>query len=226
MKGNSFAGIDKYKYPIIEIMAKPIIDTIAPELISFSPSLEEPIKPDQKISFVFSEPLYSEEGDITDPDVLADIISVEDFNGDNYYDFTIEFDSLFTSFSIQPTGLEEGKSYYISIYGFSDSTGNESDEYDFSFETLSNATADKKLIPRDNFDLYPNPAKEYIELTGKHLLYSKIEILDLSGRVQYAKITEICDEKARLNVQALPTGAYIVRVISNNQLSQIRFIKQ
>ena len=165
-------------------------------------------------------------GDITDPEVLGDIISVEDINGDNYYDFIIEFDSLFRSFSIQAIGLEEGKFYYISIYGFSDSSGNECDEFDFSFETLRNASVDKKVIPGKIFDLYPNPAEDYILITGKYLLNSKIEILDLFGRPVFTKITEITDEKVRLNIQALPTGAYLIRIFFHNQISQLRFIKQ
>ncbi len=226
MKGNVFVGIDKYKYPIIEVMAEPAIDSVAPQLISISPSLDEPIKPDQKISFVFSEPLYSTEGDITDPDILGDIISVEDINGDNYYDFTIEFDSLFRSFSIQPIGLEEGKSYYIYMYGFSDSTGNECDEFDFSFETLTKTSVEKKLIPGKFFDLYPNPAEDYIQISGKNLLNSKIEILDFFGRPELIKITEKSNENARLNIRALPTGAYVIRVFFSNQVSQQRFIKQ
>jgi len=225
IKGNPFSGIDKNSYPIFEVMAQDIIDSTAPEIVSVEPSLDEPISLDQKIKFVFNEPLYSGEGEITDPDVLADIISVQDLTEDNYYDFIIEFDSLFTSFTILPLGLEKGKTYFISIYGFSDSIGNECEEFIYTFETEQVADRVRPSVRKESLLIFPNPAGRILQIGGNNFIKSAIEVLDICGKRRNITITEQSDDKILLDISALKSGIYIVQIENNGEMKRGRFIK-
>jgi len=225
IKGNPFPGIDKNSYPIFEVMAQDIIDSTAPEIVSIEPSLDQPISLDQKLKFVFSEPLYSTEGEITDPDVLADIICVQDLNEDNYYDFIIEFDSLFTSFTILPLGLDEGKTYFISMYGFSDSTGNECEEFIYTFETEQVVDRVKPIVTKESLLIFPNPAGKILQIVGNNFTKSRIEVLDICGKPRNVSITEQYNDKILLDISTLKSGIYIVLVENKGEMRRARFIK-
>jgi hypothetical protein len=226
LKGNPFHGMDKDSYPVFEVMREIIPDSLAPILVSTDPSLDEPISLDQKIRFVFNEPLYSQEGDITDPDVLGDIISVQDINGDNFYDFIIEFDSLFTSFSILPIGLEEGKAYFIAFYGFSDSIGNECDEFIFTFEIEKSIKSGNLTFSNISLLAYPNPVQNYLQIVGSNFEQSKIEILDICGRPGNVQIIERSNDKIILDISGLSTGIYLIIIDNNKEMRRARFMKR
>ncbi len=75
------------------------------------------------------------------------------------------------------------------------------------------------------FALYPNPTTDYIEFAFKsqneHIISA--EIFDLSGR----KIARPEIKNNRINVQSLPTGAYIVLLENDNgKLFSKRFLKK
>jgi hypothetical protein len=225
IKGNMFSGLHKDEFPVFNILKTKIIDSLAPELLRLEPALDYPIGLDQKIHFIFNEPLYSPEGDITDPDVLGDIISIQDLSGDNYYDFIIEFDSLFTSFTILPLGLEEGKTYFISIYGLADSTGNECDEFIYTFETTVNSASGRSVKQMKSVHLYPNPAQNFLQIAGKDLMNSRIQIFDILGRSGIVQTKELSDEKIIFDISSLETGVYFIIIKNKEGLYQMRFIK-
>jgi hypothetical protein len=62
------------------------------------------------------------------------------------------------------------------------------------------------------FDVYPNPASDYIivNCTLGHDQNSKIDIIDLTGRIVYSQKTN--DVTENINISNLPEGVYFVSV--------------
>lgn len=74
------------------------------------------------------------------------------------------------------------------------------------------------------FHLYPNPADEQItiELRDASSKY-QVEILDILGRkVFYSEIQKV----GVINISALVSGAYLVKINSENKANVVRFIKK
>ncbi|MGB3344062.1 MAG: T9SS type A sorting domain-containing protein [Aequorivita sp.] len=74
------------------------------------------------------------------------------------------------------------------------------------------------------FHLYPNPAREQliIEMTDASSTY-QIEIIDMLGKKIYnTKIQKM----GQIDVSALATGTYLVKLNSNSQATTVRFVKQ
>lgn len=223
--GNAFNGIDASSYPVFEVTREINPDTIAPSLVSIEPSLELPLRLDQSIRFVFNEPLYSAKGDLTNPNIIGDIISIHDSMSNSPYNYILEFDSLFTSFTILPVGLEVGKRYYISINGFSDSSGNVCEEFKFNFETEKIANSERINFPKETLLVFPNPAQNYLKIIGYDLIQSEIELLDITGKSKKAKILEWSNNKIILNISSLSIGSYIIQIENKNEMRRARFIK-
>ena len=200
-------------------------DTAAPSLVSVEPSLELPIRINESIRFVFNEPLYSAKGDLTNPDVVRDIISIRDSVSNSPYNYILEFDKLFTSFTILPLGLEDGKTYYISINGFSDSSGNECGEFIFNFEIEKIVNSERNNFTKESLLVFPNPAKNNLYIIGCDFIQSEIELLDITGRIENAKVLEWSDDKITLNISTLSIGSYIIEIKKKKELRQSRFIK-
>lgn len=69
-----------------------------------------------------------------------------------------------------------------------------------------------------SFVVYPNPSSDMIFVSGSHNL-EKMELLDLNGMlIQTTELTY-------MNVQALPTGMYLIRCTMNGVTSTKRFTK-
>jgi hypothetical protein len=69
-----------------------------------------------------------------------------------------------------------------------------------------------------SFVVYPNPSSDMIFVSGSQNL-EKMELLDLSGML--LQITE----STYMNVQAIPTGMYLIRCTMNGETSTKRFTK-
>lgn len=224
LSGNPFPGISKENYPMFKVAPKPLQDTIGPNIISIEPSLDLPFKIDQYIRFIFNEPLYSWKGELTNPDIIGDIISIRDSSA-NYYNFKIEFDSLFTSFELLPLGLEPGKSYCISFYGFSDSSGNKATDFIFNFETEKIISSERKNFTKESLQAYPNPANDVIQVMGNNLIQALITITDISGRPEIVKVMKCLNDKIVLNISFYAAGVYIINLDNKKEKKQVRFLK-
>ena len=76
----------------------------------------------------------------------------------------------------------------------------------------------------DEFRLYPNPAREQltVETNDASSIY-QLEIIDMLGKKVYN--TEI-QKMGQIDVSALATGTYLVKLNSNSQTATVRFVKQ
>ena len=74
----------------------------------------------------------------------------------------------------------------------------------------------------NNFDIYPNPANDKIEISVSQK--SQINILDIEG--QLIKTLAASGTKTNVDISALPCGVYVVLVKTEKGISVKKFIKE
>ena len=72
-----------------------------------------------------------------------------------------------------------------------------------------------------NFSIYPNPATQYVRITGGKLMGAKVIITDMTGRtMKQIKI----NGNATINLTGLTPGIYNISVYANNKVSTQKLI--
>jgi hypothetical protein len=76
-----------------------------------------------------------------------------------------------------------------------------------------------KIIEKNNFTIYPNPAKNNVQLTmnNEQLVGSRIEIVNING--QTVKQITMYNEQCTINVEGLSKGIYFVKLIGEKGVS-------
>ena len=74
-----------------------------------------------------------------------------------------------------------------------------------------------------SFELYPNPASNELNIVTKQKA-QKLKILDMNGRLILEK--EIVNTSIQVDINHLPTGIYVVELISDDARSFARFTKK
>ena len=78
-----------------------------------------------------------------------------------------------------------------------------------------------------NFYLSPNPVASELNIkTTKGLILDKISIYDITGRKIFSSVSKEQQPNISINVEALSKGVYILRVSSNENSSDLKFIKK
>jgi hypothetical protein len=82
-------------------------------------------------------------------------------------------------------------------------------------------------LSNTNFYISPNPvASELYIKTTKGLILDKISIYDITGREIFSSVSKEQQPNISINVEGLSKGVYILRVSSNENSSDIKFIKK
>ena len=81
-----------------------------------------------------------------------------------------------------------------------------------------------KQLSGSNFQLYPNPAKEYISIQLDHPVSSGIEILNTDGTIVQSVSTPGLNPK--IHIENLPSGLYFIKVTNTEGTGIQKFIKQ
>ncbi len=114
-----------------------------------------------------------------------------------------------------------------------DSFTNEANIYfDYNFPILTNkATSTFKTLGTQDFEfsnyfnIYPNPAKEILNITTKNSIELKsIDIYDVLGQLVIA--VPNAENVSKVDVSNLRTGNYILKVKTDNGTSSAKFIKK
>ena len=87
----------------------------------------------------------------------------------------------------------------------------EEGNYSSAFLVKIGGTMGVDDLDKHSFQLYPNPAKDFVNLKGLEK-GTQIRILDLSGKLIHAKTTT--SETVQIHLQHLNSGVYIVETIS------------
>jgi|GEM_PF-2073354 len=80
-------------------------------------------------------------------------------------------------------------------------------------------------IDENQFELYPNPAHDYITLKMPgELKNSTADIINIQGQV--LKSVSVTNNQKHLDINALPTGVYLLRIQSDENQFVKKFVKQ
>ncbi|HWY98068.1 MAG TPA: T9SS type A sorting domain-containing protein, partial [Bacteroidia bacterium] len=90
-------------------------------------------------------------------------------------------------------------------------------------------TAVRPIINTDAITVYPNPATQNLNIKFSYAkaATAKINIVDVTGRVLMESGCEATSGGTMsLNISALPTGVYFVKVTANNSFQVVKFVKE
>ena len=76
----------------------------------------------------------------------------------------------------------------------------------------------------NNISLYPNPAKEYIDVRVDEFNVSNLEVYDVYGKL--INTVNVIDNPTRINVSNLAAGMYFVRVTTEEGVATKSFVKK
>jgi hypothetical protein len=82
-------------------------------------------------------------------------------------------------------------------------------------------------LSNTNFYISPNPVASELNIkTTKALILDKISIYDITGREIFSSVSKEQQPNISINLEGLSKGVYILRVSSNENSSDIKFIKK
>jgi hypothetical protein len=76
----------------------------------------------------------------------------------------------------------------------------------------------------NSISLYPNPAKEYIDVRVDKLHVTGMEVYDVYGKL--INTVSVIDNPTRINVSGLASGMYFVRVTTEQGVVTKSFVKK
>lgn len=89
-------------------------------------------------------------------------------------------------------------------------------------KVVHNTTASSQQFFTENFNLYPNPTSDVLNISSKNGLEMKeIKITDLSGR-----IVRTLNNASTINVSDLSAGTYLIDITTNEGKASSKFIKK
>jgi uncharacterized repeat protein (TIGR03803 family) len=94
----------------------------------------------------------------------------------------------------------------------------------FSDDNIEVVTGDLKFGP-GLLSIYPNPTNDFMVLSGIEGGVSDIAVIDVLGRSISIKL-ERFENLATADVRALSPGLYVIRIEAQNNIQQLKFIKQ
>jgi len=85
---------------------------------------------------------------------------------------------------------------------------------------LTEAVPTREITSTIDFQIFPNPANEYLQLNGEFGQTFQIQIFNISGKLLLQKANE-----KNINIAVLPIGEYVVRIVGNDYFGTEKFTK-
>ncbi len=92
------------------------------------------------------------------------------------------------------------------------------------FTTTDGVLSTQNVNAELAFDVYPNPASDFIILKNKDYNWDSFSIYNMNGQLIYNNV--ITNDNSPINIQELPKGNYVIRVKNKDYQSSKLFIKQ
>ena len=119
--------------------------------------------------------------------------------------------------SVTATGLPEGTIVYARVWGFGTTVGSfEISAYDASL--LSTDT-----FANGKFTYYPNPVKSVLNLSFTRNI-TNVEVFNLIGQQVIAK--SVNETQSEIDMSALASGTYVLKVTADGQVKTLKVIKE
>jgi hypothetical protein len=126
-----------------------------------------------------------------------------------------------TTNSYNITGLTGLTTYEIQVQADC-GNGNVSDWCTAITAQTTNVGIENHLL--NSISLYPNPAKEYIDVRVDELNVTSMEVYDVYGKL--INTVNVIDNPTRINVSSLASGMYFVRVTTEQGTATKSFVKK
>lgn len=122
---------------------------------------------------------------------------------------------------------EAGDSTYYKLYFTDFTSGMEDGKYTFMQEEIWMVSAADNELPDRFLQVYPNPARDNIQVVFDLYGRADIEIVDMTGRLVHSRDYEASGfTSLSLDLGMLNPGIFFVRVSSGNRSDVLRFIKE
>ena len=123
----------------------------------------------------------------------------------------------FLGLNINPFNIPGSGKVRISVYETGTSPGDTVTWIISSAPAAINENSERRL------EVYPNPATDLVSITGIESSDLTLQVFDMLGKeVPHAPSSQ----PGKIDVSALPPGAYFIRITVNEQTSVLRFIKK
>ena len=106
------------------------------------------------------------------------------------------------------------------MYTFTVTKPNNNDAVDMTVVVSGESVPE---VSQNGYTYYPNPAKNYLMVESESMV-DECTIFSISGQKMYSKTVNA--ESFDLNVESLPAGVYILRLVSNGEVQNCRFVKE
>lgn len=121
-----------------------------------------------------------------------------------------------------PTSAKFAFRYFVTNGGPS---GNNSDLIGIDSFSVDSPTASAQDFFRMNFAMYPNPAKNELNLIAKNgLAINEIQVIDLNGRI-VKTVQRAFESEMQINVSDLTSGVYMIDIKTEEGTATSKFIK-
>ena len=167
-------------------------------------------------------------------------------NGTNWYSIPSDndanpfwFHSPYTSFTFETQGYEVKRRTLTGLSILMNNINNVKFRFKFSSEdyttaegcafddfriyqddTLANITNTKNVSVKNNFEIYPNPAKDFINIKFSENSNNQFEIINIAGTK--VKTIHVNNNTEKIDISGLKAGVYFIK--SNENI--VKFIKQ
>ncbi|WP_298535707.1 T9SS type A sorting domain-containing protein [uncultured Algibacter sp.] len=106
--------------------------------------------------------------------------------------------------------------------GFDFINGDESVRLDYMFLT-NEVTASVEDLLASNFNIYPNPAKDYVSIVSKNITIRSVEIYNVIGK--RLLVSNILNDN-KLNISSLNSGVYLLKINANGKSVVKKIVKE
>ncbi|WP_282072513.1 T9SS type A sorting domain-containing protein [Polaribacter atrinae] len=116
---------------------------------------------------------------------------------------------------VVPAGVTKARFTYFSNVG--------AYKYVDDFSIVEASTASVKDMQQFDFELYPNPARDFIKVSAVEN-FDKVEIYNLLGKLIYEET--VSNNNKEINVSNLSDGIYFIKASKGKSVGTYKFIKQ
>ena len=177
--------------------------------------------------------LVSFDATLQNKSVMVRWKSADEVNTDHY---TVEKSSDAITFSPLQTLLAKGASTLIQTYGLIDmhplpgTSYYRLKEYDKDGRVTYSNTVSVTFASNGSITIHPNPVKNNITVLIQSPFNSQaiFQITDITGRVLSTQSTKVIEgtNSVLLPAAFLPKGVYVLKIIQNDQVQSLKFLKR
>lgn len=213
--GRNSGSHDNILIDDIVMIYKPTVTVADPTLLTYAPGDEI------TVSFTLTGTMSPSNLDAAPNEV---ILQLSDLYGNFNTEFTILGEPIQTDESGEiiatlPTELPESNLYRVRVVTTNYPMISASNETDIVIADVATGIEHNTALNR--LKLYPNPAKNQIQVTGSEV--SNFRILDIAGKIIIASSSDIAQG---IDVSMLPAGIYFIELNTNLGREVLRFIKE